>query len=177
MTASANKPNVWSYDAIADVYATDMGQSMPFDDIGWYRSICLRHAGPVLELGCGTGRILLELLAANIDALGADRSLPMLRRLRQDGGARNLTPRVVQMDLRAIAVAGKFGVILAPYSLITYLTGRDVAIDVLRRLCGLLLPDGLLVVDAFVPQPVQSFSEFRLDYRRAHGAQTLERHK
>jgi hypothetical protein len=48
---------------------------------------------------------------------------------------------------------------------------------VLRRLCELLAPDGVLVIDAFVPQPVQSFSEFRLDYRRAHGAQTLERHK
>jgi len=173
----ADAPRTWSYDALADVYATDMGQSMPFDDVAWYRSVCLQHGGAVLELGCGTGRILLELLAAGIDAIGADRSLPMLHRLRRDAGMRNLQPQVVQMDLRAIALNAKFGVILAPYSLITYLVDPDTAMQVLRRLRRLLMPGGVLVVDAFVPQPVVSFGDFRLDYRRAHGALTLERHK
>ncbi|HEY4352725.1 MAG TPA: class I SAM-dependent methyltransferase [Paraburkholderia sp.] len=167
----------WSYDAIADVYATDMGQSMPFDDVGWYRCVCLQHAAPVLELGCGTGRILLELIAAGIDAVGADRSLPMLRRLCKDAAARNLQPQAVQLDLQAIALNARFGVILAPYSLITYLVDADNATQVLRRLHHLLAPGGVLVVDAFVPQPVVSFADFRLDYRRAHGAQMLERHK
>ncbi|HXR63491.1 MAG TPA: class I SAM-dependent methyltransferase [Rudaea sp.] len=170
--------STWSYDAIADVYATDMGQSMPFDDVAWYRSACLQHAGPVLELGCGTGRILLELLAAGIDAIGADRSLPMLQRLLKDAAARNLPAHVVQTDLHAIALSATFGVILAPYSLITYLVDADAAVQVLRRVQRLLAPDGVLAVDAFVPQPVASFADFRLDYRRTHGArQTLERHK
>jgi SAM-dependent methyltransferase len=170
--------SAWSYDAIADVYATDMGRSMPFDDVGWYRSVCLQHGGPVLELGCGTGRILLELIAAGIDAIGADRSLPMLQRLLKDAAARNLPAHVAQMDLHAIALSAAFGVILAPYSLITYLVDADAAVQVLRQLQRLLTPDGVLAVDAFVPQPVTSFADFRLDYRRAHGArQTLERHK
>jgi hypothetical protein len=33
------------------------------------------------------------------------------------------------------------------------------------------------VLDAFVPRPVDSFSDFRQDYRRAHGAGWLQRHK
>jgi SAM-dependent methyltransferase len=167
----------WSYDAIADVYATDMGQSMPFDDVGWYRALCLRRGGSVLELGCGTGRILIELIAAGLDAIGVDRSLPMLQRLRKDAVARNLQPRVAQMDLRAVAVSGPFTAILAPYSLITYLTDREAAVDVLRQLRALLAPAGVIVIDAFVPQPVASFADFRLDYRRPHGERTLEREK
>jgi len=167
----------WSYDAIADVYATDMGQSMPFDDVAFYRSVCLAHERPALELGCGTGRILLELLAAGIDAFGADRSLPMLKRLHRDAAARDLAPRVLQMDLRELALDGRFGAVLLPYSLITYLTDRGVAAAVLSQLRRLLAPDGVLVLDAFVPQPMTSFSDFRLDYRRAHGSGTLERHK
>ena len=168
----------WSYDAIADVYATDMGQSMPFDDAGCYRAICRAHPGAALELGCGTGRILLELLAAGIDAIGVDRSLPMLRRLRRDAGARGLAPpHVAQMDLRALALHGKFNALLLPYSLITYLTDRELAIGVLRQLRALAAPGGAIVLDAFVPQPVTSFADFRLDYRRAHGAGMLERHK
>lgn len=171
MTAS------WSYDAIADVYATDMGRSMAFDDVGWYRAFCAGQGGAALELGCGTGRILLELLAAGIDAVGADRSLPMLRRLRRDAAARGLTARVLQMDLRAPALAGRFATILLPYSLITYLTDTAAAAAVLAGLRDLLADDGCIVLDAFVPQPVESFADFRLDYRRPHEDGFLERRK
>jgi SAM-dependent methyltransferase len=167
----------WSYDAIAEVYATDMGQSMAFDDIGWYRAFCAQRGGAALELGCGTGRILLELLAAGVDASGADRSLPMLRRLRADARARGLDARVLQTDLRALALRGRFATILLPYSLITYLIDPNVAAGVLAGLHPLLTADGRVVVDAFVPQPVESFSDYRLDYRRAHGDGTLERRK
>jgi len=167
----------FSYDAIAEVYATDMGQSMPFDDVGWYRQQCITRGGRALELGCGTGRILLELLAAGVDAIGADRSLPMLQRLRRDAAARGIEARVAQMDLRQLALVGDFQVILAPYSLITYLTEPEVVVAALMRMRSLLARDGRIVLDAFIPQPVESFSDFRLDYRRPHGDQTLERHK
>lgn len=167
----------WSYDAIAEVYATDMGQSMAYDDIGWYRRFCAQQSGAVLELGCGTGRILLELLAAGLDASGADRSLPMLKRLRADAAARGLDARVLQTDLRALALRSRFATILLPYSLITYLTDARVAADVLAGLRPLLADDGCVVLDAFVPQPVESFSDFRLDYRRPHGDGVLERRK
>jgi SAM-dependent methyltransferase len=167
----------FSYDAIAEVYATDMGQSMPFDDVAWYRQFCLSRGGRALELGCGTGRILLELLAAGVVAIGVDRSLPMLRRLRHDAATSGIAAPVAQMDLRQIALGGEFGIILAPYSLITYLTDVSVATQVLARLRELLAGGGRVVIDAFIPKPVASFTEFRLDYRRAHGNETLERHK
>lgn len=174
----SNTPkSVWSYDAIAAVYATDMGRSMPFDDVAWYRTVCQAQGGPSLELGCGTGRILIELLAAGVDAFGADRSLPMLQQLQRDARSRQLTPRVAQMDLRALAFEAKFATILLPYSLITYLTDTKLARDVLTRLRTLLTGDGVVVLDAFVPQAVSSFDDFRLDYRRPHGDGVLERHK
>ena len=167
----------FSYDAIAEVYATDMGRSMPFDDVAWYRQQCLTRGGRALELGCGTGRILLELLAAGVDAIGVDRSLPMLRQLRRDAAKRGIEARVAQMDLRGLALTGKFETILAPYSLITYLTNPEATVAALVRMRSLLAVQGRLVIDAFIPQPVESFADFRLDYRRAHGEQTLERHK
>jgi SAM-dependent methyltransferase len=168
----------WSYDAIAEVYATDMGASMPFDDVGFYGALCRRQAGAALELGCGTGRILLPLLAAGVDAIGVDRSLPMLARLQRDAAARGLeAARVAQMDLRALALCGRFATVLAPYSLVTYLTDPH---DLARFLAGaraLLAPNGVLVLDAFVPRDVAAFDDFRLDYRRPHAGGTLERHK
>jgi len=170
-------PTHFSYDAIAEVYATDMGRSMPFDDVAWYRQQCLARGGRALELGCGTGRILLELLAAGVDAIGVDRSLPMLRQLRRDATGRGIEAGVAQMDLRRLALSGVFQTILAPYSLITYLTNPEIAVTALVQIRSLLAAEGRLVIDAFIPQPVESFADFRLDYRRPHGEQTLERHK
>jgi len=167
----------FSYDAIAEVYATDMGRSMPFDDVGWYRRQCLARSGRALELGCGTGRILLELLASGVDAVGVDRSLPMLQQLRRDAAERGIEAHVAQMDLRGLALSGDFNTVLAPYSLITYLTDPEVAVAALVRMRSLLGAEGRLVIDAFIPQAVASFADFRLDYRRPHGEQTLERHK
>ncbi|MBS0590925.1 MAG: class I SAM-dependent methyltransferase [Proteobacteria bacterium] len=165
------------YDAIADVYATDMGRSMPFDDIAWYRELCLREGGRVLELGCGTGRILIELLRVGIDATGADRSLQMLERLRRDAAKYTLLPAVLQMDVVAPAVRGLFRTVLMPYSLITYLHEPAAARHAMSVLAALLEPGGCLVLDAFVPQQVESFAEFRRDYRREHEGGFLERHK
>ena len=168
----------WSYDLIAEVYTTDMGRSMPFDDVGFYRDLCRTAGGRVLELGCGTGRILLNLIGAGIDATGVDRSLPMLERLRADAQTLGMpSPRVAQMDIGALAVTGRFAVILAPYSLITYLTDTGYALRVLRQLHTLLDQGGCVVLDAFIPQPVSSFADFREDYRRPHGIGTLERAK
>jgi len=175
MTTAAGKP--WSYDAIAEVYATDMGQSMPFDDVGWYRDLCLRRRGRTLELGCGTGRVLIELLRSGIDAIGADRSLPMLRRLRADAARFDLAPALLQMDMVQPALSGRFRTILLPYSLITYVTDALQAAALTAELGKLLEPDGCLVFDAFVPQQVTSFADFRRDYRRPYGDSELERHK
>lgn len=174
--------STWSYDAIADVYATDMGQSMPFDDIGWYRKLCLTEChgkanARVLELGCGTGRILIELMRADIDIVGVDRSLPMLARLRADAEKYNQIPTLLQMDIAAPALYASFQVVLLPYSLITYLPDHATAIHTLCDLAALVTVGGCIVLDAFVPQPVASFNDFRQDYSRIYEDGVLERHK
>ena len=167
--------SAWSYDSLASVYATDMGASMPFDDVGWYVNRCRGHR--TLELGCGTGRILLELLAAGVDTVGVDRSLPMLVELHRQAAHRGLVARVAQADLQALPIIEHFDRILAPYALLTYVSDRQDVKRLLHQLAGLLATDGRLIVDSFVPQPVLSFGEFRDDYRRRHGDGWLQRSK
>lgn len=167
--------SAWSYDSVASVYATDMGASMPFDDVGWYIERCRGRS--TLELGCGTGRILLELLAAGVNAVGIDRSLPMLVELRRQAAQRGLFADVSQADLHALPVSKRFDCILAPYALVTYISDRAALHRLLQQLAGLLTNDGRLIVDSFVPQPVASFHEFRDDYRRRHGDGWLQRSK
>lgn len=165
-----------SYDQIATVYATDMGQSMAFDDVGYYRALCQRRGGRTLELGCGTGRILLPLLQSGVDIVGVDQSAGMLEQLRQDANALNLRPEVKQGTLTEFTVA-PCNTVLAPYSVVTYLTDAGQLAAFFHAVKRALAVTGLLVLDTFIPRPVTSFTDFRLDYRRAHGQQTLQREK
>jgi SAM-dependent methyltransferase len=51
-------------------------------DIPFWRDLAVQASGPVLELGCGTGRIALPLGRAGVRLVGVDRSEPMLARAR-----------------------------------------------------------------------------------------------
>ena len=166
-----------NYDRIARFYDVDMARNMPFDDVGFYASLCARQDGTVLELGCGNGRILLELVARGIDAIGVDASAGMLHELGRKAAARGLPARVARMDITRPALAHGFGVILCPYSLVTYVTADGAAARLFGRMRERLRPGGVLVVDAFVPRPVAAQADFTLDYRRPFGALTLARWK
>ena len=166
-----------NYDRIARFYDVDMARNMPFDDVGFYAAICRRRGGRTLELGCSNGRILLELLAQGVDAIGVDRSAALLALLAGKAAARGFPAPVARMDVRALALRTGFAVILCPYSLITYLTADDDLARLLAAVRGLLVPGGVFVVDAFVPRPVPADTGWRPDYRRPFGAGVLARWK
>lgn len=167
----------WSYDHIADVYETDMGSNLPFDDVGYYLEACRSAPGRALELGCGTGRVMLPLAAAGIDIVGVDRSWPMLRRLARDAVVQGLPIRAARMDVRALALAPGFAIIFAPFSMVTYLTDDDALAAMFGGARTLLAAGGRLVLDAFIPRDVSRFAAFRQDYDRPHGAGRLERRR
>lgn len=165
-----------TYDRIAPFYDVDMGRNMPFDDVVFYADLAVAANGPVLELGCGTGRILLELLRRGVDATGVDASPAMLAELERKAATLGVAARVHRMDVRELALGRRFALVLCPYSLVTYCLEDD---DLRRLLAGIrahLVPGGSLVIDAFVPRPpTPEDAEFRLDYRRPFGQATLTR--
>ena len=166
-----------TYDRIAPFYDVDMARNMPFDDIGFYAGLCGERGGRVLELGCGSGRILLELWRRGIDAYGADASAGMLDELRRKAHAHRYPLRAARMDVRRLAFRAGFTTILCPYSLITYMVGADDAAALLAGVRPLLAPGGMFVVDAFVPRPLAASDDFRVDYTRAFGDGLLVRAK
>jgi len=168
---------VTNYDRIAEIYDVDMGRNMAFDDVGFWVAQC-RHRGRVLELGCGNGRILLELIAQGIPAMGIDASHGMLRVLQRKATARGLaSPPVCRMDVRSLAFARAFDVVLCPYSLATYLLTDGEFARMCDGIRAALREGGLLIIDAFIPRSVPSTTTFTLDYRRAHGDEELVRWK
>ena len=166
-----------SYDSIAHLYDVDMARNMSFDDVALYAQLSERAGGRVLELGCGNGRILLELLGRGIDAIGVDCSSRMLTGLLAKAAARGLEPHVCLMDARALAFAEAFALVLCPYSLITYMTGTDDAARMLTAIRGVLAPGAAVIIDAFIPRPTASAAGFSVDYRRDYHDAVLTRAK
>ena len=165
------------YDRVAHLYDVDMAQNMRFDDVGFYVRACVANGGRALEIGCGNGRILLELMSHGIDAIGIDRSQKMLAALIGKASDRALHARVCAMDARNLGFDTRFDVVLCPYSLITYMASDVDAVRMLDQIAGVLNRNGRVVVDAFVPRPVQRSSEFTRDYVRPFGEHALVRSK
>lgn len=163
-----------NYDLIAPIYERDMGASMPFNDASYYLDLAHQARGPVLELGCGTGRLLGPLVNAGINATGIDRSLPMLRLARQRCGA---TTPLIQMDIRSLGLAPRFALALLPYSLPTYLIGKSDWESCARGIRHALLPGGQVLLDAFIPKGLPRECTWQHDYARPANTGWLVRHK
>ena len=109
-------------------------------------------AGRALELGCGNGRVLLELVGRDIDAVGVDISRKMLQQLQRKAGERGVDARVCQMDARRLAFGRSFDIVLCPYSLVTYMAQPDDLQRMLSEVRQVLRAGGVLVLDAFIPR-------------------------
>lgn len=161
------------YDQIAAIYDADMGASMRFPDVAFYLAQAQNMAGPVLEIGCGTGRILAPMRAAGVDVSGVDQSAAMLKLAAQ----RCPDASLWQQDMRALALPRRFRLILMPYSVCTYLTSMHDWQRLGENLRAVCLPDAQLLIDAFVPQPGLHSQGWIYDYSRRHQGQWLVRYK
>ncbi len=167
-----------AYDRIAHLYDVDMARNMPFDDVGLYALVCREEGGRTLELGCGNGRVLLELIGRGIDAIGVDSSPRMLEHLHAKARARGASVDVCRMDARKLAFGrGIFQVVLCPYSLVTYMTGANDVDLLLGEISRVLRPGGVAVLDAFVPRPLSQRRRYVSDYSRPFRGATLTRSK
>jgi len=137
-------------DRFADVYDDWYGDVTDAEACAT-RVAALAGGGPVLELGVGSGRLALPLVARGVAVHGIDSSPEMLARLRAKphGEAVHLTTG--DMADLALADPPPFAVVLVAFNTFFNLPSRDAQQRCLGRVAALLAADGLLVIEAFVP--------------------------
>ena len=143
-----------SYDGWADVY--DSIYTYVREDIPFYVREASRSGGPVLELGCGTGRVTLPIAQSGIDIVGLDNSDAMLEQARakthllEDGhGSMDLHAG----DMREFSLGQTFPLVIIPFRGFLALLSVE---DQVRCLTGIrehLGPDGRLIFNIFVSDP------------------------
>jgi SAM-dependent methyltransferase len=138
------------WDEYAPFYDWENARTFGRRDVPFWRRIARRERGPVLELGCGTGRLLLPLSRSDRFVVGIDRSAPMLARTaaRLTRGKRPDRPGVVRGDIRRLPfAAASFGTVIAPYGMLQSLTSNAALRQALAEAARVLQPGGLLGVD------------------------------
>jgi len=143
-----------SYDAIARYY--DLSHQSLVEDIPFLLRVAAEAGGPALELGCGSGRLLVPLARAGYAVTGVDNSPEMLARaeLRLAGEPAEVRDRVrlVPADVRALALpaAAPFGLAYFGYNTFMHLDETSAA-TTLRRVRPLLRPGARLLIDVDHP--------------------------
>lgn len=126
-------------------------QAAEMPDREFYRERADRVEGPVLEMGCGTGRIYLALLRAGLDADGFDISAAALAVLREHAAEEELEPTVWQGDMTQFTVDRAYAMVYCPFNAFQRLLTHEAQLATLDAAHEALAPGGSLVFDVFVP--------------------------
>src|SRR5678816_1852975 len=96
-------PNYEYYGMMAEFWDLFRGDTSTWEDRCFYLDVVKKYGQPVLDVGCGTGRILLDFMSQGIDIEGVDNSLDMLALLKQKAEKLNLNPIVYQQEMTALS--------------------------------------------------------------------------
>lgn len=123
------------------------------DDLPAIQAFAQRTGGPLLELGCGTGRLLAPLAQAGYTVTGVDLSPEMLRLAAARAAAAGVAERVtlVQGDYTDAPLAGPYRLAFIVMNTFLHLPTQAAQLAALRHWREHLAPGGLLLIDVFHP--------------------------
>lgn len=148
-------PSQDPYANIAEFY--DLEHDDFEDDIDLYRNLASVVGDPVLELGCGTGRVLAPLAAAGHRVTGVDASRPMLDRAEARLESIDQRDRVqlqhTSFEQLGVVPGSPFGLAIVALNGLMHVTSFEAQRDMLCTLRSLLDPRGMLVIDLLHATP------------------------
>jgi SAM-dependent methyltransferase len=120
-------------------------------DLPLWEELAERQGGPILELGCGTGRVALHLARRGYEVIGLDRDQELLDPL--DQRARGLELTTFRADARDFELAQQVGLVLAPTHLLQLFADQAERNECLQSVATALRPGGLLAASIIEEMP------------------------
>jgi SAM-dependent methyltransferase len=129
----------------------DLQAAKFIDDIPFYLLQVKKHGDPVLELGCGTGRITIPIAREGWKITGLDLNDAMLRRAREKATEAGVDIDWIQADFRNFKDDRQFKLIIFPFNSFLHLPDRESQEACLNCVKVHLSPDGRFILDIFNP--------------------------
>jgi SAM-dependent methyltransferase len=122
-------------------------------DLPLWEELAERCGGPILELGCGTGRVALHLARRGHALIGVDRERELLEVLEER--AKGLDVKIQEADARNFELSEQVGLVLAPTHLLQLLPDAAERSRCLRCAASVLRPGGLMATAIIegMPEP------------------------
>jgi SAM-dependent methyltransferase len=136
------------YDEMAEYYDWIYSDEL---DLKFYLNEARNARGPVLEVACGTGRILLKLIQSGIDATGIDLSDGMLAKLQENAKTLGIRANAIQADMTDFQISRKFNLIIMPYRSFLHLKDSETRKKTLQNLREHLAEGGRLILHTYNP--------------------------
>ncbi len=121
------------------------GDTSQWADRFFYHDAIGRSGQPVLDVGCGTGRLLLDYLAQGIDIDGVDNSPEMLALCRAKAQALGLAPQLYEQPMETLGVPRTYRTIIIPSSSLQLIVEPALADEAMRRVARHLEPGGAVL--------------------------------
>jgi ubiquinone/menaquinone biosynthesis C-methylase UbiE len=122
------------------------GDTSNWEDRYFFLEVILRSGQPVLDVGCGTGRLILDYLLQGLDVEGVDNSPEMLALCRQKAAGLGLSPTLYEQEMQALSLPRRYRTIIVPSSSFQLLIHLEDAAAAMSRFYQHLLPGGTLAM-------------------------------
>jgi SAM-dependent methyltransferase len=123
-------------------------------DLPFYHALAQAQGAYVLEVACGSGRVVVPLAAAGFQVVGIDASGPMLAIARQKIEAAGCQATLVQADMRSFDLnRADFDLAVVAVKSFAYLTETHGQLACLQAIHRHLRPGGVLAIDLMHPRP------------------------
>jgi SAM-dependent methyltransferase len=183
MTDSKNNGE---YSSIAELY----DYIVPYQnrtDVSFFVEAATQAEGPVLEVGCGTGRVLIPTARAGVEITGLDLSPYMLavcrKRLKAEPKEVRSKVRLVKGDMRHFALEQKFKLVTLPFRPFQHLTTVEDQLACLDCIRQHLKKGGKIILDIFNPslealanQPIGEEMAEEPEFSMPDGRRVIRRH-
>jgi SAM-dependent methyltransferase len=140
------EPDVEYVGLMAEAWDALRGDTSGWEDRAFYLDLIRERGEPVLDIGCGTGRLLLDFLALGIDIDGVDNSAEMLALCHRKANRMGLAPNTRLQRMEQLDLPRRYRTILVPSSSFQLLLDPADARDAMRRFHDHLEPSGTLVM-------------------------------
>jgi SAM-dependent methyltransferase len=124
-------------------------------DIGFYVDEAVKAKGPVLEVACGSGRVLIPTARAGVTIVGLDRSAEMLARcvsaLQRESDTVRARTSLLHGDMREFDLGQRFALITIPFRAFQHLLTVEDQIACLTSVRRHMADGGRFIVDLFNP--------------------------